>query len=286
MTSQHSSKIQRDKGKRKMSNKLRSLVAFLFVFSLGLCFASRALHAQTTSEDVALYLEMKRAEYNDVEAKLKKGGLTGQSQAIFSLLKEKRAFEDNDVVGTTLAEKSEVRDALTRTAAQHLASVGFGPSDIRALEKRGVDVLVSATRIVSGTAKFQDMFLLSEHPLMVTIEDVQASDTPLVSLVTLRIDQKLKGIDKLMPPSTLQIEYPAYGTQLTKAQKCVFFFSSTRSRIRINSKNDVRGIDLVQQYLPYCMSGDIFRSIDPNGSYADESVSAVEIKALSQKFSQ
>jgi hypothetical protein len=268
-----------------MPNRL-PWIAFSFAFSFGLCLDSSALYAQTTSEDVAQYLEMKRVEYDDVEAKLKKGGLTGQSQAIFSLLKEKRAFADNDVVGTTPAEKSEVRDALTRTAAQHLASVGLGPSDIRALEKRGVDVLVSATRIVSGTAKFQDMFLLSEHPLMATIEDIQAGDTPLIALATLRIDQKLKGIDKLTPPSTLQVEFPTYDAQLTKGQKCIFFFSSTRSRSKINGKNDVKGSDLVQQYLPYCMSGDMFRPVNPHGFYADESVSAAEIQALSQKLSQ
>jgi hypothetical protein len=182
-----------------MLNRLRYLVVFLF----GLCIASSPLYAQTTSEDVAQYLEMKRIEYDNVEAKLKKGGLTGQSQAIFSLLKEKRTFADNDVVGTTPAEKSAVSDALTRTAAQHLASVGFGPSDIRVLERRGVAVLLSATRIISGTAKFQDMFLLSEHPLMATVEDIQTSNTPLLALATLRIDQKLKGIDKLTLPSTL-----------------------------------------------------------------------------------
>jgi hypothetical protein len=55
-----------------------------------------------------------------------------------------------------------VEDALARSAAYFLASVGMTPDRVRALQGSGLDPLASASRMIGGGATVEDALALSE----------------------------------------------------------------------------------------------------------------------------
>jgi hypothetical protein len=113
-------------------------------------------------DPVEAYLAAKAREFEGSERAASARNSGGNVTALYNLLREKRAFSGRQVQGRDAAQRGLVEDALARSAAFFLASIGMTPDRVRALQGSGLDPLASASRMIGGGATVEDALALSE----------------------------------------------------------------------------------------------------------------------------
>lgn len=124
--------------------------------------AQAGASAQDRPDPVEAYLSAKTREFEGSERAASARGSGGNATALYNLLRDKRAFSGRTVQGRDAAQRGRVEDALARSAAFFLTSIGMTPDRVRALQGSGLDPLASASRMIGGGATVEDMLALSE----------------------------------------------------------------------------------------------------------------------------
>lgn len=241
-----------------MGYRLKTVVVFIAGLVLAGCaLAVGPVQSPGTSPsvaepdpDVARYLEMKEQEFRENEAALRAMGMARDVDSLQELVRSRRLFDEMPVLGSTPEQRAVVVDALETTAAHYLASVGITRDEATAATEAGLDVALSAARVVGGGAGFRDLVSVSEFVVAGSVKSVRAAPeggSMSVRLVPASPESEAKVLT-----------FPAWstGTGIT-GKECVFFLS--RSLARFRSERDGAATPpggLLQQFEPYCLNDD------------------------------
>lgn len=200
---------------------------------------------------VDTYLAQKQREFAASERAALARGIGGRVTALYNLLRDKGPFRGRQVVGSNAEEQEKVRDALVRTTAYYLASVGMDADEVNALQRAGLDPLAAGAAVIGGGATLYDALTVSETAVIATVTanggegiERQLSFTPV---------RVLKG--SAPGPFTLTVPLPHPPADAEEGEQFLLFLSSELGAYRRAAGR--RGNDgaLAQQLAPYRLDG-------------------------------
>lgn len=236
----------------------------------------QSIHNERPAEfrdPVTAYLNSKRVEFKQNESRLNASGGGANVVPLYNILKENRAFDRASVVGDSDEQKQQVREALTLSTAQYLASVGFTPNRVARLRNAGVDVVGVAVRTSVGDASFADLVTVAETALL----GVAEGRTPAEGGGTFLTITPLSSAGGT-PASPLRVLLTSGGFVPEEGSECVFFLSESLHRFRSAGRPIARTAGpFEQQFQPYCKAGDTYTS---TSAYSGDRVSIEDARRI------
>lgn len=217
-------------------------------------------------DPVENYLRIKKQDFEQSANGVRAIGAGGNFTSLYNLLKDKKSFDNKSVKGKDAAQQSRVRDALVQTVAYYLTSVGMTPSEVNRLTKAGYDPLASAERNISGQARFDDLLVIAEIPLVVDVTGIAVRDTSEILLndITFTVANNIKKVKGIAETGSVSIPYSSFTSGIIQGSRCVFFLSNSVGKFRQGAGKRSTESELQQQELPYCLVGGSFQRLAPN----------------------
>ena len=196
-------------------------------------------------DPVENYLVVKDSELREVLSVLERLRMHQDVETFYSLIEAGGTFSEFNLVGDTAEQRTKVAQALGRTTAHYLASVGMTMRMVNISTDVGFDVLRSASKVIGGGAEFDDFAAVGEAMFQGTVEGIEHGETS--DLITIRV------IDASSGPRSKKIRYQVNRSSVKPGQDCIFFLSRSLLLFK-NERNGIgaTGDRLAEQFAPYC----------------------------------
>lgn len=261
---------------------------------VGVTLAAPAVAQEQARPDaVEAYLSVKAREFEGSERAASARNSGGNVTALYNMLRDKRAFSGRGVQGRDAAQRGRVEDALARSAAFFLASVGMTPDRVRGLQASGLDPLASAARMIGGGATVEDYVALSEVAGRARVVSNAAAGSDAVErrvvleLTDILVDRR-RGTAAGGTQVEIVVPLPQPLAGAAPGEELVVFLSSELSAFRKAAGRRKQDGAFAEVASPLAISGDRLVATAPGQelgsmtSYADLKRYAGSNKALAQ----
>jgi hypothetical protein len=203
---------------------------------------------------VQTYLQQKAEEFAASERAAQGTNRGGDVTSLYNLLRDKGPFRGSNVQGRDAAEQDQVRDALVRTTAYYLASVGMKPADVNRLQRAGLDPLASGAAVIAGRATLADALTVAEHAVIARVTAVEGNAASIERTLRFAPVRSIKG-DAGGAPFALQVELP-HPSDAEAGDTYLLFLSDDLTGFRRAAGRKVMGGTLSLQLPPLTVEGD------------------------------
>lgn len=234
---------------------------------------SQQRESRPSQDDAEVYLRAKAQEFSASESAAKQLGVSVHGNAIYNLIRDKGRLPADKLRGRDQAQKGQIRDALIRTVAYYLASVGLTPNDITRLEKSGLDPLASGTRLVTGTPTIDDGLTISPVVMEAKVTANNAVAGSATREVFFTGTAALKG--DLISELSIRLPSPAPVSDAQAGETYLLFLSKERSAFQRAANRD-SGAEAVFVALPYKKVGESYEPVSPDQGGTTSSVGSVQ----------
>lgn len=232
-------------------------------------------------DPVQTYLSQKAEEFSASERAAQARNLGGSVTSLYNLLRDKGAFRSSAVKGRSPAEQEQVRDALVRTTAYYLVSVGMTQDEVNRLQKAGLDPLASGAAVVGGGATLLDAIVVAQNAV---IAKVTANDPNAPNSVerTVRFEpvRVIKG-SAVASPFTLRSPLPTPPSEAQVGEQYLLFLSEDRGAFLRAAGRRSQAEPLSSQFAPYKVEGGRLLATIPGQN--PEETTLAELDALLAK---
>jgi hypothetical protein len=235
------------------------LLAFLLGSTLAVLPAPATAQTPAARPDFATaYLAHKQAEFQEVEGNLNSAGRLQARDGLLAVIRAQNPLRKDRIRGEG-PQRDQVEEALLKTLANYLASVGFLPNDLQALRQAGVNVIEAGNNVLFGRPSSRDEAAIAESVVLARVGARKNDTSPndgLGSTLSVTIEKSYKG--PYQAGQTVQVRQLT-GATLTaegeigdeSGQRYLLFLSPTyyESRTgtrRQGSPNEARGYALTQ----------------------------------------
>jgi hypothetical protein len=236
--------------------------------------------------DVANYLQSKTAEFVANDRGLADVGKGQNFVPLYNLLKDKGSFKQREVRGKSAQEQSEVRDALTKTAAYYLAATGMSPADVKRLARNGYDPLGAVERVIAGGSTLDDDLAIAETPVFgAFVDSAPSGPDDSERKLTFTVENNVKGKAGLPQQVSFGVTPGHPVVSIVKGTSCLLLLSDTLGRFKAASGKPRASTSFQQQLEPYCQVGSAFQrlSSEPSASISNTEMTAALAKMTSAK---
>jgi len=219
------------------------------------------------------YLKNKQAEFAASERAVAARNRGAESTAIYNLLKDKGPLNAANVVGRSAQEKEQVRDALVRTVAYFLTSLGLSPDDIRRMERDGLDPLKAGTNVLVGQWSLEDALTISPKAAVAAVASNQAGSDLADRQVAFTVERSLKGGST--GTVTLRVRLPSAVAQVSQGERYLLFLSDELGAFQQAAGRRSDGSPSLVA-LPFRLVGDLYEPTDPAQSPTSRNVAQID----------
>ena len=231
--------------------------------------------ARKARSSVESYLAQKDKEFQGSDRAAQARGMGGRVTSLYNLLRDKGPFRDRRVVGGSAAEQDRVRDALVRTTAYYLASVGMDPDEVNRLQRDGLDPLAAGAAVIGGGATVYDSVVVSQIAVIATVTANSASSGNGVDRqVGFRTDRVLKG--SAPAPLTLTVPLPNPPADAAVGEQYLLFLSTDFGSFRRAAWRPGNDGALAQQLSPYKIESGRLTATVPGQDAGGQSVADLD----------
>jgi hypothetical protein len=237
-------------------------------------------------DDIANYLKGKTAEFAASDRGLTNVGKSQNFVPLYNLLKDKGSFKQREVRGKSAQEQSDVRDALTKTAAYYLAATGMSPSDVTRLARNGYDPLGAVERVIAGGSTLDDDLAIAETPVFgAFVDSAPSGPDDSERKLTFTVENNVKGKAGLPQQVSFAVTPGHPVVSIVKGTSCLLLLSDTLGRFRAASGKPKASTSFQQQLEPYCQVGSAFQrlSSEPSASISSAEMTAALAKMAAAK---
>ena len=224
----------------------------LALSSCALNSMSAAVAQEVTArpDAVEAYLDEKAEEFRDNDVAATKQNKGGAVTSLYNLLRTKGSFKDGKVQGKNAYQKERVADALVKTVAYYLASVGITPSEVNRLERGGLDPLAAGTAVISGQSTFEDKIIVSEIVLVAEVTANASLDSGITHKIDFQPVQTLKGVST-DAQLELTVRAPNGLVKAKQGEKYLLFLSRDLTAFRADAKRVTSSTEPTLQFPAY-----------------------------------
>lgn len=270
---------------RQMS-RIKFLLILLIATSVPVAPAlaqTGAGQAADRPDPVQAYLKQKADELSASDRAAQARNLGGTVTSLYNLLRDKGPFRSSDVQGKSPGEQEQVRDALVRTTAYYLASVGMTQAEVNRLQQAGLDPLASGAAVVGGGATLLDALAVAQNAVIARVTANEASSANSIQR-TVRFEpvRVIKG-GAVASPFSLQPPLPIPPSDAQVGEEYLLFLSQDLGPFLRAAGRRSQAEPLSPQFPPYKVEGGRLLATIPGQNPQETTVA--ELDALLAKYS-